>query len=754
MQKHSLNGKWKLYFFREQTKNIASPIKLYDQDIPVIEASVPGNVELDLSRAGYLPSDLYKGENILEVQKYEEYEWWYETKFSSPEKCGDKKILLHFEGVDCLAEYWLNNEKLGESKNMFIPVEFDISKRLKIDGENVLTVRIRSAVLEAYRNETPMHSLASGWDMNFDSVNFRKAPHSYGWDIMPRAVTSGIWRDVYLSVMDDYEVAQLFYYCTNVSCGNADIRFCYDLDMLPSDNMHLEIQGRCKESSFSAKEPMRFKAGYVNVKIDNPKLWWPYGYGEANLYETVVKFFKDGKLVAQKSINVGIRAVKLVRTDTTDGKNGSFCFHINGVPIMSKGSNWVPMDVFHSRDAERYEKALELVKDIGCNILRCWGGNVYEDAEFFDFCDKNGIMVWQDFAMACHAYPQTEEFLQAIREEATVIVKKYRNHPSIVLWSGDNECDEMIFQSGADPNNNRVTREVLPQVINSNDVGRPYLASSPYIAPEIYEQNRFDIIPEDHLWGPRDYFKSTYYTMSKAHFISEIGYHGCPSRKSLEKFIDKEFLWPITNNKQWTLHSSDHRNRDHRVRLMAKQIKQLFGSVPESLDDFTFASQVSQAEAKKFFIESIRVNRPRKSGIIWWNLLDGWPQMSDAVVDYYYEKKIAYDFIKRSQQPFAIVSSEIESWKVNIIASNDTLKKMCGTYSVKNIDTGEILLSGDFCAEENSNTLLGRIPIMYSDKGMLLMEWNIGGERHFNHYLYGAPAFDLAQYKYWYGQVK
>ena len=754
MHKYSLNGKWQLYFCEQDSQVIKTPSDLQSKDILVIEADVPGNVELDLAKAGYLPRDLYKGENILEVQKFEHYEWWYVTEFDAPGYAENKKISLDFEGVDCLAEYWLNDEIIGKSDNMLIPIEIDVSGKLLFGEKNKLCVHIRSVMEDVYSKECPIYSLANGWDLNYDSLTVRKAPHSFGWDIMPRAVSSGIWKNVNLTVKENVEFGQVFYYCKEVNEYCAQIRLCYDLEAKSADNMFVEVLGKCKDSRFYAKQPMRFKAGYLDIKIDKPMLWWPYGYGDANLYDTQINIYNGDTLILNKALKIGVRTVKLVRTNVTDGKNGQFCFYINDVPIMCKGSNWVPMDAFHSRDALRYDKAFELVKDIGCNILRCWGGNVYEQEKFYDFCDENGVMIWFDFSMACHAYPQSEEFLLNIKNEAAVIVKKYRNHPSIILWSGDNECDQMIFSNGTDPNKNRITREVLPQVVYENDLGRPYLASSPYVSPGIVKENSFDIIPENHLWGPRDYYKSTYYTGSKAHFISEIGYHGCPGIESLKRFIDEESLWPIENNRQWNLHSSDQRNSDHRVRLVANQIEQLFGKVPDNLEDFVYASQVSQAEAKKFFIENVRVQKGNKNGIIWWNLLDGWPQISDAVVDYYYNKKIAYDYIKRSQQPFAIMASEISDWTVKIVASNDTLKRVVGSFSVKDAERETVVLQGDFSVKENDNYILGEIPVMYSEKGMLLMEWTIDGKRFYNHYLYGYPAFDLNDYRRWCEKIK
>ncbi len=750
---YSLNGQWTLYFGEQKVKASGALTELRKAGMTKITATVPGNVELDLMEQGYLPKDIYMGENILEVQKYENHEWWYEKSFRAPEDLKDKKVFLSFEGVDTLAEYILNGEKIGDSDNMFIPVELDVTGKLKPGEENLLQVHLYSVMKDVYERECPMYSLMNGWNQNFDSVGIRKAAHCFGWDIMPRAMTSGLWREVSLVVKEPVEIGQLFYYCMQVDKRQAKLRFCYDLETTCVQDMRLIITGSCQDSSFCVEEALRFKAGFAEVVIANPKLWWPYGYGEAALYDTTVAFYRGEECVAEQKLKVGIRSVKLVRTDTTNGQDGAFEFHINGVRVMCKGSNWVPMDAFHGRDRSRYDKVLALLKDIGCNMIRCWGGNVYEDEIVYDFCDENGIMIWQDFAMGCHPYPQEEEFLAKIKEEATAVVRKYRNHPALILWAGDNECDQLIFESGSDPNRNRITREILPQVIESNDCSRPYLPSSPYVSPKVVEGGYYRAIPEDHLWGPRDYFKSRFYVGSNAHFISETGYHGCPNRTSLEKFIDSGHLWPMEKNPQWILHSADQRGDDKRIMLLPNQIKQLFGEVPADLEEFIFASQISQAEADKFFIENVRVQKEKKGGILWWNLMDGWPQFSDAVVDYYFEKKIAYDYIRRSQQPFALMCGEMDNWHLPVVASNDTLQEVSGFYTVQNLETEEVVLKGTFDVDPNSNALLGRVPVMYSEKGMLLIKWKIGEKEYFNHYLYGMPAFDLKEYKKWFSRI-
>ncbi|HHY97696.1 MAG TPA: glycoside hydrolase family 2, partial [Firmicutes bacterium] len=655
----ALNGKWHLYYFPEGQMNIQDPKTLRNAGFGPVEAQVPGNVELDLIRAGKLPEPFF-GANIRKLRPYETYEWWYEREFDTPPQVEGRKVELVFHGVDCIATYWLNGEKLGESRNMFIEHRFDVTGKLRPQGRNHLVVRLGSPVNEARRHIYDPSMAAA--PMNWEQLWIRKAPHSYGWDIMPRALSAGIWRPVELIVHDPDEITDLYFrtYRANDRMASIGIMFQIDTCEPISEGYALRFRGECRDSSFEREDsslkckdstfevtrPVFFNAGEIRFDISNPKLWWPRGYGEPHLYTVTTELLRHGEVIASRHDRIGIRVIELIRTDVTTAEcPGEFLFKVNDTPILCKGSNWVPLDAFHSRDAERYRAALDLFRDLGCNIVRCWGGNVYEDHEFFDICDEYGILVWQDFAMACARYPQTPEFLDMIRAEATAVVRKLRNHPSLALWCGDNECDEVFTGAGLDPANNRITREVLPQVVYSCDPSRPYLPSSPYHSPEVVQRKDRRLMPEEHLWGPRDYYKSRFYIESTAHFVSEIGYHGCPNVSSIKKFISLDMLWPYQDNEEWRIHCTDpvpegDSGYSYRVPLMANQIKEMFGEIPDNLEDFALASQISQAEAKKFFIEMTRLHKWRRTGIIWWNMLDGWPQFSDAIVDYYFGKKL------------------------------------------------------------------------------------------------------------------
>jgi beta-mannosidase len=529
MSNISLNGKWRLYYFPQGKYEVKHPEELPMKLKKSIEAVVPGNVELDLSRAGELPEDLFFGDNINKLKTYELYEWWYVKEFETPENADKKEVELLFHGVDCLAEYWLNGEKLGSTQNMLIEHSFDVSGKLLTGTINKLAVQLRSPIIEAMEKEyAPLNTYSWGMSLT-EHIWIRKAAHSYGWDIMARALSAGLWRSVELIVHEKCEIKDLYFITMQANEKQAALQIHYELK-LPAEFLHeelyLDIEGKCGDSGFKASSKLRFKAGQVSAEVNNPKLWWPRGYGNADLYNTVVQVICNGEIIASKKASVGMRTVKFIHRDNSSmGEGGEFLFKVNETPILCKGSNWVPADAFHSRDAARYEKMLEMLVDIGCNIVRCWGGNVYEDHAFYEGCDRNGIMVWQDFSFACAVYPQEPEFLKLVREEAVSVVRKLRNHPSIVLWSGDNECDQLLLTRGIDPNDNRITREVLPQVVYQCDPYRSYLPSSPNISREIFEKRDTKLMPEDHLWGPRDYYKSRYYTESKAHFVSEMGYH-------------------------------------------------------------------------------------------------------------------------------------------------------------------------------------------------------------------------------------
>ncbi len=749
----NLNGSWELFYFEDEVL-FSDVLEAENSGYHKIAAQVPGNLEIDLANAGLTEKDLYKGMATVKNQVFEDYDFWYKKEFDAPKRQDGEHLHLVFSAVDCIAEYYLNGEKVYESDNALIEQRFEITEQVK--PHNTLYVHIKSAVKYAYAQEFNQYLAACSGDGL--RTYLRRPVHSFGWDIFPRMALGGIVRGVELEICDEFRFSDFSYYVRSVKEDLGDIIFIAAIDAPYREfkkQVEIRVIGKCGEHEFThTVSTNHSKICRFDVQISDPQLWWPYGYGDANVYDLTAELLFDGEVRDRLTMNLGIRTVKLLRTETMKEENHCFKFVVNGVDIMCRGSNWVPADALHSKGPEKYEKAIELFTDTHCNILRVWGGGAYEEERFYDLCDRNGIMVWQDFCMACRAIPFEGEMYEKMKKEATWVVKALRHHPSIVLWSGDNEIDEMLAIRNKRTGMNKINRELLPDVIDIHDIGRPYLPSSPYITDEesaIYIRHTLpeaDIFPERHLWGARDYFKASYYAHSKAHFVSEMGYHGCPSPESVKKTVDAGYEFPIYNE-QWSLHSADQTGRLHLVKLLEDQIVQLFHFKPDNLEDFSLASQISQAEAKKFFIERIRVKKPYTSGIIWWNMLDGWPQMSNAVVDYFFEKKLAYSYIKRSQEPICLMMDEMRDWHYTLVATNDTRHAAEGTYKVYDVMTKETLAEGSFKVGANENEKLCGIRMMYSDKAFLVIEWKIGDKVYYNHYLAGYPAFDFETYKAW-----
>ncbi|MHB9035524.1 MAG: glycoside hydrolase family 2 protein [Armatimonadota bacterium] len=718
--------------------------------------TVPGNFELDLQASGII-EDPFHGMNIATLTKYESSHVWYSRRFEAEELPGHDAQLV-FEGLDCLAEVYLNGEHIGSADNMLIEHVFDITGRLR--RENKLLVHIRPVREEAKKFPYPP-SVGALCDA-MEGLYVRKAPHVFGWDIMPRAISAGVWRPVKIRFVPRERLENVFLETHRVSDDHSTAQLVLHHSVKthgePGDVYEVEVRGTCGNSTFSATKNVGDIGGRIFITVNSPRLWWIRGKGEPNLYDVTLRLMKNGSEIDSLAFTHGIKNVELDRTSTTDAAgNGEFCIKLNGEKVFILGTNWVPADAYHSRDADLIPRILELVEDIGCNMVRCWGGNVYESDAFFDICDRKGILVWQDFAMACAYPPQDEEHCKRIEREARAVVRRLRQHACLAMWSGDNEIDYCLAAIGRNPNHNVLTREVLPKVLREEDWVTPYIPSSPYIDDEAFRAN-LDCLPENHPWGPRDYYKSDYYKNIFCHFASEIGYHGCPSAESVKKFISPDKLWPYKNNDEWRLHSTDPiigvDNFGYRVELMANQIKMLFGEIPDNLEDFAFASQASQAEAMKFFIEMFRMGKWRRTGIIWWNIRDGWPQFSDAVVDYYFDKKLAYQVIKRCQQPLVLSLREPSYWRQELVACNDTTQDIEIEYSVTDIDTGEPLLQGDSKARADAVTVLGQIPASDTQRRCYLITWTGASHAGINHYLAGFPTFDLGRYRGWLAKAR
>lgn len=748
----SLNGIWQLSGRMES----GLPPRIFSDAEFTISAAVPGNIELDLFNSKLI-DDPYVKCNAMALRKYEFYEWLYTREFEYDGV--ERNIELIAEGLDCCAEIFCNGQSIGSSANALIPHRFNLTGALR-NGLNVIAIHISSAN-NVFRKFPYEASVLSAYPYNYESTRIRKPAHAWGWDITPRMALGGIFRNITLKEVPAYRIEDDFLQVSG--CPNETARMFYgykiEVPEYSFDDLEMTLDGHCEESVFHAEEAVWSAQGVMQFYIDHPRLWWPRHYGKADLYEVTacLRRKSTGAILAEHKFNTGIRSIKLqAKPVWTESPEPDFQFIVNNVPVRLFGCNHVPADALHSQDEPRLQKILDMACELECNMIRIWGGGIYESDAFYDRCDREGIMLWQDFMMGCANYPQDGDLQQIMQTEAESVVRRLRQHPSIALWAGDNECDCLTtWGFPLDANKNVLTRQILPDVCRRQDPTRIYLPSSPWYSPEAVQRAEAHDNPdamfesaEQHLWGPRDYFKSDFYRNTHASFVSEIGYHGCPSVSSIKQFVSPENLWPFANNQEWNYHASnpfmqDHSFLNYRTDLMARQIKEMFGVIPDTLEKFAIASQICQAEAKKFFLELAR-SRRKFSGLLWWNLCDCWPQFSDAVCDYYFNKKLAYYYIKRLQQPFLIMLPEPACYRQSIIACNDSNSTVSGRYSIYDAENDQEFAAGDFDLAAGTIKELSSITVCTTDKKLLLIKWQLtDNTTGCNHALCGNPQFDL-----------
>ena len=784
---------WSLYYGLQDKNAPQSPSELENSDFKNILGTVPGNVEIDLEREGIIEDPMI-GDNVYDLRKYEAYTWWYVREFDTPKVKSGERVELAFDGIDCIADIWLNGQKIAYVNNMFVEHHYDITDILQ--KRNKLYVHIKSTELEA-RNQLRNNFWVRYYQLGEASA-IRKAPHMFGWDIMPRLMSAGIWKDVKLEIIPKTYFSSVYWVTKSVypdaKKANLYIDWQFNTDRLNIDDLTISFElERNGKTAYSAEVPVITTIGRERIwGMENVDLWWPRGFGEQALYNASIKVRDpNGNILCENKQKIGIRTAELILTPiNTEEEPGDFHFEVNGEYIFIKGTNWVPLDALHSRDIQHVDEAVGMLTDLNCNMIRMWGGNVYESDRFYDLCDENGIMVWHDFTFGCTTYPQDEEFKQKVKNEADKVLRRLRNHASIVLWAGNNENDVSLQwgddQPHIDPNTDVISRQVLPLSVREWDPKTPYLPSSPFISEEVFKvHNKIskDLSPEMHLWGPRGFYKALFYTENNARFVSEIGYHGAPNVESLKKMMTPDNVYQWVNgakaetddvvtvdgevkkaeklvwNDEWQCkatrsHPNSQTNKERNF-LMVNQIREVFGECPMELEDFVTASQIVQAEAKKYFIEFWRMNKGQRNGILWWNLRDGWPIVSDAIVDYYGGKKLAYDYIKNVQTDVCVMVSDIREGNIGhpVVVVNDTRNKQKVEITIIDKDSGRKLLSKVVEVEPNGKLKVGELPKVNSNE-LWLIEYKVDGQTYNNHYVAFTAPMDYEKYKTWLEDLK
>lgn len=770
MKTISLDGAWRLAFFPQPADGAVRSVPV---EVPTesVEAEVPGNCELDLMRAGLLPPP-ETGLNALRWRRFEGHQWLYSRSFEAPAvpRDGSRATLL-FEGIDTLADVFLNGERIGESADMLVERRFDVTRRLRA-GENTVQVLLRSAALEAQRFRLGHHARHA---FCADGVPLRKAAHMGGWDIFPRLYLAGLWRGVRLEIEDPVRVADPFWttfgYGTRADGARtcrvrAQFRVEAPMDaFLGGARVRLRVS-RGGAVVAEAERRLHLSQNAVDFDAAGFALWWPSGAGEQPLYDASIEVLDAaGAVLAREVRRIGFRTLALKRRDRHGpDAPGEFRFVVNGEPLFMRGTNWVPVDAIPSRQAARILPTLALVEESRCNMLRVWGGGVYEPDFFYDWCDEHGVLVWQDFMTGCAQFPQDDAYAAATAEEARAVVLRLRNHASLALWAGNNENDESLTWGETageplDPNGDRLSREVLPRVLREFDPTRPYLPSSPYFSPEVFAGSAQPA--ERHLWGRREWYNDDFYLGGGVAFASETGWHGAPCRCSLEQMMSPECVAPWKNpgepddarldwNDEWRLKAScpfldPDSGLWRRNDIMMTQIRRLFGAVERDVDGFIAQSQAFQAEALKTMIETFRAGKTaNRGGLLWWNVRDGWPQISDALVDWHGVRKPAFSAVRDAQRD--VLALLLEGG--GAFAVNDLLRPVEVSATFTERATGRVLLEGRWRVPANGVLPLGRAEC--AGPGVVDIAFTVdGGAPEYNYALVGEAPFDWRAFREW-----
>ena len=736
-----LNGQYKLYSF-DCNNAPTAPDNL--QGMP-IAATVPGNIELDYMSAGLL-SNLYVADNIDAARTLERKDFWYVKQFDFTPNPSARKRTLTFDGVDCIAEYFVNGTKIGTSDNALVSHSFDVTDVL-VRGANTLAVHIFSAVEYAKQYKIAPYNVA--FDGCYESLNVRKSAACYGWDILPRAVSAGIWKDVCLTETVGAEIDDVYIATARAENDVAVLVVSVNAD-IPDEYIgkcKLTISGNSGCSKFSYTYPFSFNTATVYPYVYNPKLWYPKGSGEQNLYDISVEITCDGKVLCSRLLRYGIRTAKLVFGEEV-GQDGNFYVEVNGKKVRIRGVDHTPMDVYHSRDLAKTAEVVNDIAELNCNLVRIWGGGVYENDLFYDLCDEKGILVWQDVMLACHAYPQTGDFLKKIQAEVKSVVMRLRNHTCLLNWCGSNETDWAYVCVGMDPNDDKVTRNAIAEALYQTDTYRTYLPSTPYFSrnfvgqyggrfyldlDEITEQRR--ALPQEHYWWHRDDFKN--FTDQTHKFIAEIGVSGAPSDELLNRVLPDG--WKFDSDDGWKNHSYPTES------TRSTGINYLFTDVSQTNSDMADASRLYQAEAYKFIVEKCRI-KTWQNGIVLWNLRDGYPIFASSLVDFDGWRKPAYKYVAASYEPLQCLF-DINGDSVDLYVVND------GTFEGHAYLRVEDNLNTVVFEREVSTTpdsIVKVATIFIADGNALVSSLTYNGQRTRNFAYVYKNLINFKQYQQWY----
>lgn len=677
-------------------------------------ATVPGTVHTDLLN-NKLIDDPFFGDNEKKLQWIGEKDWVYLTTFSSNDFFNYNKVEIVFEGLDTYAKVYLNDTLIIDANNMFRTWQKDCKSFMKKE-KNILKVVFSSAVKVTDSIRAKANYKLPGEEYSY----VRKAAYHFGWDFGPKFVTAGIWRPVYILAWNDVKIEDVSFQQEKVTEEEASIHVPYFLNCVTKDLFTISIKDTAGLITYAEKTDSLYEGLNLDAfdfNLYNPHRWWTKDLGAPYLYSFKFEVKRNEIIIDKKIFNIGIRKIELVQNKDSYGE--SFYFKLNDVPVFIRGANYIPQDMFLPRITNvKYEKITNICDHFNSyiNMLRVWGGGVYEDEEFYNQCDKKGILVWQDFMFACAMYPGDSVFLENVKIEASQNVSRLKNHPCIALWCGNNEIDEGWKNWGWQKEYSyskedsmkiwndyeKLFKNILPEVVQSISPDINYISTSPKIGwghPESMKEG------DSHYWGvwwgmePFEMYKK-----KVPRFMSEYGFQGMPDMKTIESFTSPEGR---------NLNSSEFKNHEKHPKGFETIEKSLLEEYnePRSFEEYVYLSQLTQAYGVKTAIEAHRRAKPHCMGTMYWQLNDCWPGISWSGIDYYGRWKAAQYFINDAYSVF-LTSPVVENDSIKVYVVSDRPQEYKFTLQILLKDfSGNILKQIDTLIRvpENSSNLFLQI---------------------------------------------
>lgn len=669
-----------------------------------IPAQVPGTIHTDLLEQKIIPDPFYRMQEN-EVQWVENLQWHYRKEFSVDSALlKEQHIILVAEGMDTYAEILINGKVIAVTENMFVEHRINVKKYLKA-GNNTIEIHFDSPVARSKQLERKHGKLRVALESH--RVYVRKAQYSYSWDWGPKLTTSGIWRPIYLEVSSGPVLRNPFIKTLELTKKSATIEVSVEVEHFKSPaKVTVKIEG-IKYSSEIVKKAtsslLKFK-----MKIDNPNVWWPNGYGEQSLYNATFILQNNNGTTSEVATTFGIRTINLLQEKDKEGK--SFIIVVNGEKIFCKGADWIPSDNFITRISDlKYERLLTMARDANMNMMRVWGGGIYEQDAFYTLCDRLGLLVWQDFMFACGEYPQTPWFLKLVKDEAMKAITRIRNHPSLAVWCGNNECEWLFCtenpnKTADDMTGSVIFREILPTIVKKLDNSRPYWRSSPFGAGFPNDESN----GTHHQWTVWSFWKDyKEYEKTNARFVSEFGFQAPANIKTWE-----EATLPEDRTPQSPVIEHHNKQVEGQERLFRFQAGHY--TVGKNFNDFVYQGQLVQANALKTAVEHWRRRKFNTAGALYWQLNDCWPVSSWAVIDSGLRPKAAYFYTKRF---FAkvLVSFKKNGDSLEVWGTNDSLERFKGELQVQHLSfKGERIFvnESEITIKSNSSAKIYEIPFI------------------------------------------